>query len=221
MARCTVSPQTLSVCLLGEFRISQDETPLTAALTPRLQAVLAYLLLHGDAIPSRQQLAFTLWPDSGDAQARTNLRKAFHRLRHACPVLDVYLDFDGATITRRPRAQIWTDVAHFEAQLQREEFKAMPVSRVADEMKLVREPGPSFIRVRDLPRGNFKWLCMEGGAYAIARCAIRKNGLIVAFLGVDFDRDDTPTDEQLQMICETASRMASKIWSGSAFVPIR
>ncbi len=65
---------TLHVQLLGEFSLIHDKTPLTTVNTPRLQSLLAYLVLHRHAPQPRQRLAFLLWPDSSDAQARTNLR---------------------------------------------------------------------------------------------------------------------------------------------------
>jgi hypothetical protein len=40
----------------------------------RAESLLAYLLLHRDAAQPRQRLAFLLWPDSSEPQARTNLR---------------------------------------------------------------------------------------------------------------------------------------------------
>lgn len=42
---------------------------------PRLQSLLAYLLLHRFTPQARQHVAFTFWPDSSEAQALTNLRK--------------------------------------------------------------------------------------------------------------------------------------------------
>ena len=38
---------------------------------PRAQSLLAYLALHADQQPSRRHVAFLMWPDSTEAQART------------------------------------------------------------------------------------------------------------------------------------------------------
>lgn len=73
--------------LLGGFRLLADEAPLTALNTPRLQALLAYLALHRHAAHPRSYLAFLFWPDSTEAQARTNLRCLIHQLRQALPSL--------------------------------------------------------------------------------------------------------------------------------------
>ena len=52
-------PSTLRVRLLGDFSLVYGDEPLTGVNTPRLQSLLAYLILHRDAPQSRQQLAFT------------------------------------------------------------------------------------------------------------------------------------------------------------------
>jgi DNA-binding SARP family transcriptional activator len=70
----------LRIGLLGGFRLASDGTPLTSFNTPRLQAQLAYLILHRENPQPRQLLAFVLWPDPAEAQTRTNLRNLIHLL---------------------------------------------------------------------------------------------------------------------------------------------
>ena len=74
---------TLHVRLLGDFLLLADDVPITTFEMPRLQSLLAYLLLHHDAPQVRSHLAFVLWPDSTDAQAHANLRNILHHVRHA------------------------------------------------------------------------------------------------------------------------------------------
>jgi DNA-binding SARP family transcriptional activator len=79
----------LNIRLLGEFSLEYDGTPVTGVRTQRLQSLLAYLLLHRDAPQSRAHLAFQFWPDSTEAQARSNsvvLVSLFVRNSH-CPAL--------------------------------------------------------------------------------------------------------------------------------------
>ena len=76
---------TLYVQLLGEFHMAQGNRPVTGVKTPRLQSLLAYLLLYHHAPQPRQNVAFQLWPDSSESQARTNLRKLLFQLRRALP----------------------------------------------------------------------------------------------------------------------------------------
>ena len=87
---------TLHVQLLGEFHIAQGEQPITAVKAPRLQSLLAYLLLYHQTPQPRQNLAFQLWPNSTESQARTNLRKLLLQLRRALP--ESYLLIAGQTV---------------------------------------------------------------------------------------------------------------------------
>jgi DNA-binding SARP family transcriptional activator len=82
---------------------------------PRLQALLAYLILHRDARPARRHLAFLFWPDTNEAQALTNLRNLLHKLRQALPDSDRFFDADARAAHWRPDAPCTVDVAEFES----------------------------------------------------------------------------------------------------------
>ena len=101
--------------LLGTLRITFGERLLTSVNTNRLQSLLAFLVLHGDAPQSREHLAFLLWPDSGESQARTNLRQLLHHLRRALPVECSLLAADNQTVHWRPDSSCAVDVVEFEA----------------------------------------------------------------------------------------------------------
>jgi DNA-binding SARP family transcriptional activator len=103
----------LRIRLLGGFELRRDGQLLPSLESARAESLLAYLLLHQEAPQSRQHLAFLLWPDSTDAQARTNLRHLLHTLRHALPESDRFLDVTARTIQWRPNAPCWLDVAAF------------------------------------------------------------------------------------------------------------
>jgi DNA-binding SARP family transcriptional activator len=85
--------------------------------SPRLQSLLAYLLLHQDTAPARSQLAYLLWPDSGDSQAHANLRSLLLRLRRLLPEADAFIHADAGHIQWRPASQFTLDVAEFERHL--------------------------------------------------------------------------------------------------------
>jgi len=104
----------LHIHLLGEFRLSCDEEPVSTFNAPRLQALLAYLLLHRDAPQPRHHLAFLLWPDTTEAQARTNLRQLLHGLKQTLPEADHFLSTSAKTVQWRPNAPFRLDVAEFE-----------------------------------------------------------------------------------------------------------
>lgn len=85
---------TLHIHLLGDFRLVVGETPVTTITVPRIQSLLAYLVLHHDVPQDRAHLAFLFWPDSTEAQAHTNLRQLVHHLRRSLPGADQFLSVD-------------------------------------------------------------------------------------------------------------------------------
>jgi predicted ATPase/DNA-binding SARP family transcriptional activator len=109
--------QALHIQLLGGFRLVSETTPLTTLDLPRLQALLAYLVLHRATPQARPHLAFRLWPDTTETQARTNLRTLLHRLRQALPDAHQFLQIDNQTVQWRTDAPWTLDVADFEQAL--------------------------------------------------------------------------------------------------------
>ncbi len=113
-----VTSSRLQIRLLGEFHLLFDGQPVSGLNADRPQSLLAYLLLHRDTPKSRQHLAFSLWPDSTEGQARTNLRNLLHTLRRSLPEPETFLAADTATVQWQPKASYDLDVARFEAALQ-------------------------------------------------------------------------------------------------------
>ena len=73
----------LRIALLGEQSIVDATTGAARSRSARTVALAAFLVVHAGAPQSRQRIAGLFWPDSGDAQALTNLRRELHALRHA------------------------------------------------------------------------------------------------------------------------------------------
>jgi predicted ATPase/DNA-binding SARP family transcriptional activator len=107
--------RALTLRLLGGFALRSGDAPVVA--TPRLQALLAYLLIHRAMPQPRQRLAVALWPDSTDAQARTNLRNLLHLLRRGVPGAERCLALDAAAVRWRRDAPCDADVVAFEEAL--------------------------------------------------------------------------------------------------------
>jgi DNA-binding SARP family transcriptional activator len=122
LTRAAAGPDTsptLSVRLLGQLDIRAGETPVPPLESARAESLLAYLLIHRDAAQPRQRLAFMLWPDSTEPQARTNLRHVLHKLRRTLPDSDALLEVTPRTLRWRPDAAVELDVEAFEAALAR------------------------------------------------------------------------------------------------------
>jgi DNA-binding SARP family transcriptional activator len=108
---------TLQIELLGHFHLRQDGEALACLHQPRQQALLAYLVLHRHAPQSRQRLAFLFWPDTSEAQAYANLRRALFALRRALPVVDYFVTIDAKRVQWRGDAPWTLDVAQFEQHM--------------------------------------------------------------------------------------------------------
>lgn len=110
---------TLRIRLFGELDVRLGAEPVAPLESARARSLLAYLLLHEGVPQSRQRLAFLLWPDSTEGQARTNLRHLLHTLLATGPDLAPFLDVTAQTLRWHGDGDCWVDVAAFEAALAR------------------------------------------------------------------------------------------------------
>ncbi|MDX1414998.1 MAG: BTAD domain-containing putative transcriptional regulator [Candidatus Promineifilaceae bacterium] len=143
----------LKVSLLGGFSLVYQGQPIPGLHGDRPISLLAYLLLHRQTAVSRQQLAFTLWPDSSDSQARTNLRNLFYTLRHTLPDADSFLAADTMTLQWREDADVELDVAQFEVAL-----AAAKTAVSAQEQALHLETALSLYKGDLLPGNYDDWI---------------------------------------------------------------
>ncbi len=106
----------LRIELLGGFRVLADGRPAVRAPSARQQQLIAFLVLHARGGPIlRQRLSGSLWPESSDVQALTNLRRELHHLREGWPALEALIDAGSRTIAWRDDAGATVDVIAFEA----------------------------------------------------------------------------------------------------------
>ena len=94
------------------FDLVKDKT-IDGFDSPRMQSLLAYLILHHDAPQSRAHIAYQFWPDSSDKQAMTNLRYILYTLRRTLPEADAFLDITTKTLQWRVDAPFHCDVVDF------------------------------------------------------------------------------------------------------------
>ena len=113
--------ETLSIRLLGPLDLRLDDRALPPLGSARTESLLAYLLLNRDAPQPREHLAFKLWPDSNEPQARTNLRHVLHNLKHALADADRFLDFQARTVQWHGRLLTWLDTTELDSALTRAE----------------------------------------------------------------------------------------------------
>lgn len=111
------SPSTLHIRLLGDFNLTYADAPIPRVNADRLQALLAFILLHSDAPQSRQQVAVQLWTDTTDTEAKANLRRRLHELRQILPHADEFLQIETKTLQWNTQSPCRCDVAEFEAAI--------------------------------------------------------------------------------------------------------
>ncbi|CAN7778652.1 AAA family ATPase [Variovorax sp. LjRoot175] len=115
-------PTRLQVRLLGAVEIILDGRRLRAFNSLRLQRFLGLIALRRDP-QHRSRLAFELWPDSDEHQARTNLRKLLHDFRHSLPDTHEFVEIDNETVRWIPSGPGEVDVLRFQDALAAGDFE--------------------------------------------------------------------------------------------------
>ena len=110
------SPARLEVRLLGAVEVILDGRRLGAFNSLRLQRFLALITVRPH-LQHRSRLAFELWPDSSDRQARTNLRKLLHDFRHSLPDIGEFVQVDNEIVQWLPNGPSEVDVLRFRAAI--------------------------------------------------------------------------------------------------------
>ena len=107
----------LQAKLFGGFSLIYDNRTAMGVKSPRLQSLLAFLILHADSPQSRQQVAFLFWPDTSETQARNNLRQFLFQLRQTLPDSDRFIHVDTNAIFWKTDEKQLIDVLLFQRAL--------------------------------------------------------------------------------------------------------
>lgn len=108
----------LRIHLLGSLRLFVDGQPYPITGLPKSKLLLAYLLLNRAAPCPRDRVAFTLWPDVSEQEARANLRRHLYDLQQILPPSPPdtpWLVRTSKIIQWNPRGAYWLDLAVFES----------------------------------------------------------------------------------------------------------
>ena len=89
------------VSLLGEQAITDDRGGSLQVRSTRAVVLVAFLVVHAGAAQPRPRIAGLFWPESGDGQALTNLRRELHHLRQVLG--------DEPALVVTPRDLCWHD----------------------------------------------------------------------------------------------------------------
>lgn len=109
-------PRTIAR-FLGRIDVRCDGERVDARLAAQALALLAYLLAHHGDVLRRDDVAFALWPDLAECDAKAALRRNLYTIGQALPPRDVpWMRCDAKTITWDPAAgTTWVDATEFEA----------------------------------------------------------------------------------------------------------
>jgi DNA-binding SARP family transcriptional activator len=106
--------KTLFLRLFGEMRASHENGVLRPlGVSRKTQLLLAYLVLHRDQVGARADIAFTLWPDDAESEARANLRRHMYELQRYFPNDQLALQVDARTVRIDPRCAMAVDFDAF------------------------------------------------------------------------------------------------------------
>jgi len=142
--------------LFGNLQLTCGQQPVTEINTNRLQSLLAFLVLHGEGPQPRERLAFLLWPESTEGQARTNLRQLLHHLRRALPAECCFLVADNHTVQWRHDPSCSVDVVEFDTAIL-EAASARKRSDTKRELQCLEQAARLY--QEDLLRGLYdEWL---------------------------------------------------------------
>ncbi|HTV75210.1 MAG TPA: BTAD domain-containing putative transcriptional regulator [Candidatus Acidoferrales bacterium] len=104
--------------LFAQTRFVFDGNPFKFSAPPRTLPLLAYLVMHRAAYLTREQIAFALWPDDKEDEAREKLRRHIYHLRRALPRSETpWIVVEDRTVRWNERADAWIDVNAFETCL--------------------------------------------------------------------------------------------------------
>lgn len=104
----------LRIHLLGTPQVFAGDEPVSLPAPAKAFTLWAYLLLKREHPVLREPLAYVIWPDETEAEARANLRRHLHLLRKQLPSHPKGAPWILATRTTlqwNPSAAYWLDVA--------------------------------------------------------------------------------------------------------------
>ena len=129
--------QLFRIDLLGRFRVLVGGEPAREPVSSRGSELLALLVLEDGQRVSKELIASRLWPESGEAQARTNLRRELHQLRRVLPQSEKGIEAPGQYLALRI-GEVASDVHALRGALGRAEA-ARKEARKTDEIAALAE----------------------------------------------------------------------------------
>jgi DNA-binding SARP family transcriptional activator/predicted negative regulator of RcsB-dependent stress response len=161
----------LELALFGTIAVRRNGAAIPLRLPQTAVRLLAYLLLNRERNQSREHVAFTLWPDDDEADARANLRRKLHLLLRALPPSrEPWILTTATSLGWNPAAPYRLDVADFEVRSRSAETLADADALYTDDL-LVDLYDDWIVRERDRLRAA----AMENLLTLVARAQKRRD----------------------------------------------
>jgi len=112
----------LIIRLFDTPRASIGDRPLARLARREAERLWVYLLLHRDVDLPRERVAFEVWPDVPEDEARARLRRNLHRLQTHLPARSdgsPWIEATWKTVRWNPSAACWIDVEAFQSLCRR------------------------------------------------------------------------------------------------------
>lgn len=121
----------LRIYLLGQPRFEAAGTPYRFTAPPKALPLLALLVLRRVSPVPREKIAFTIWEDETEDDARANLRRHIYHLQRALPppprASSPWIVSEGDAIQWNPESGASTDIDDFERLASNERERAAAV----------------------------------------------------------------------------------------------
>lgn len=104
----------IQISLLGSLHVLFNHVPVDGLRGQRVRSIFTYLILHAETAVSRSELAGILWPNISESQARTNLRRELHSLKHVHQAIDACITSSKHTVTWHMPPDYTCDIEQFE-----------------------------------------------------------------------------------------------------------
>ncbi|MFN2528130.1 MAG: tetratricopeptide repeat protein, partial [Candidatus Baltobacteraceae bacterium] len=111
-----------TIKLFGEPRLARQGVPFALKVPRTALALFGYLAATSDRVHDRQALAYMIWPDETESQARANLRRHLHLIATALRTGNKHdwLNVSARTLQWNEQPDVVIDVAEFKRELRAE-----------------------------------------------------------------------------------------------------
>jgi len=151
----------LSARLLGSLDVRAEHGDGDLPTAQKAQELLCYLLLHRGRPVRRGALSCVLWADTESRLCRKNLRQALWQLQSALgySAADTVFDVAVETVTLRGSADLWLDVAEFQAAV--EKVQGIPGRQLGTVGAAIADQAIQLYRGDLLEGFDFEWCLVE------------------------------------------------------------